>query len=302
MGEIVLAAKITHVPSIWLSLQPGKHHGIRKFAEEALIEIGRRTRERGADTYLVADTHWMNSSGFHLNALVRHQGTYASHELPHFIRDMEYDYPGAPELAHLIGEEISAGGQKALVHDIKDLYLEYGTLVPMYLMNRQEPQLRVLSIGCNIYSSIDENRRVGEAIVRAVERSDHRVAFLASGSLSHAFPPNELTDTLLNDVSSDFNRQIDLQVLDLWRSGRTAEFLDMLPEYNARCTGEAAMVDTAMLFGVLGWKAYQGHGEQLCKYFGSTGTGQVVVDFPLATAHDLGHSEHDVAGRSRSRS
>jgi 3,4-dihydroxyphenylacetate 2,3-dioxygenase len=230
MGEIVLAAKITHVPSIWLSLQPGKHHGIRAGAEKALKEVARRARERGADTYVIADTHWMNTIGFHLNGKARHSGSYASQELPHFIRDLAYDYPGAPELAGLIGEEI---------------------------------------------------RRIGEAIGRAVRRGDHRVAFLASGSLSHAFPANEVADTLLNDVSTELNRQMDNQVLAMWTAGRVSEFLDLLPDYNQRGTGEAGMVDTAMLFGLLGWKGYRGRGEQLCDYFGSTGTGQVVVDFEL---------------------
>lgn len=281
MGEIVLAAKVTHVPSIWLSMQPGKYFGIRDFAERALIEVGRRARERGVDTYLVADAHWMNSQGFHVNAKSRHAASYASHELPHFISDLKYDYPGAPDLAKLIADEIRAGGQKAMAHDVADLGLEYATLVPMYIMNNEPPQARVVPIGCNIYSTIDENRRVGEAIGRAVARSDHRVAFLASGSMSHAFPANEVGESLLNSVNGEFNRNMDEQVLEMWKSGRIENFLELLPEYNERCSGEAAMCDTAMLFGLLGWKSYRGHGEQLCKYFGSTGTGQVVVDFTL---------------------
>src|SRR5262249_19388379 len=126
MGELVLAAKITHVPSIWLSLQDGKHHGIRRPAEDALRELGRRAHERAVDTFVVADTHWLNSSGFHLNAKAVHSGSYASHELPHFIRDLPYTYPGDPELTGLIGEEIRAAGLKSLVHDIADLGLEYG--------------------------------------------------------------------------------------------------------------------------------------------------------------------------------
>ncbi|MGW0484848.1 3,4-dihydroxyphenylacetate 2,3-dioxygenase [Nonomuraea sp. NPDC003214] len=280
MGEIVLAAKITHVPSIWLSIQPGEHFGIRRPAELALTEVGERARERGADTFLVADTHWMNSIGFHLNGKERHRASYVSHELPHFIHDLEYDYPGDPELAELIREEIVAGGQKARVHTYKDLGLEYATLVPMYFMNG-DPAVRVLPIGCNIYSSIEENRRIGEALARAVRRSDRKVAFLASGSLSHAFPPNEIAESLLNDVSSEINRKVDLSVLDMWTEGRIAEFLKMLPDYNERCTGEGAMADTAMLFGLLGWDRYTGKGEQLCPYFGSSGTGQVVVDFPV---------------------
>lgn len=282
MGEVVLAAKITHVPSIWLSVNPGKHHGIRRPAELGLAEVGRRARERGADTFVVADSHWMNSMGFHVNGKARHHGSYASHELPHFIRDLEYDYPGEPALAALIGEEIVTGGQKAMVHDVKDLGLEYATLVPMHFMNRDTADpLAVVPVGCNIYSSIEENRHVGEAIARAVLRSDRKVAFLASGSLSHQFPPNEVSSRYLDRISDPINEQADRLVLDQWRTGRIPEFLAALPAYNERFTGEAAMADTAMLFGILGWDSYSGHGEQLCDYFPSSGTGQVIVDFPI---------------------
>lgn len=289
MGELVLAAKITHVPSIWLSLQDGKHHGIRRSAELALRELGRRAHARGVDTFVIADTHWLNSSGFHLNAKARHEGSYASHELPHFIRDLPYSYPGDPVLAALIGEEIRAAGLKALVHDIADLGLEYGTLVPMYLMNDAEPKIRVLPIGCNMYSTIEENLAVGEAIARAIRRADGRVGFLASGSLSHQFPTNALTDKFLDHISSEFNEHMDRVVLEMWSAGRIGDFLQMLPDYNARCTGEGAMADTGMLFGVLGRQDYTGRGEQLCDYFPSTGTGQVVVDFPVLTPGSRKH-------------
>ncbi|MFI6603315.1 hypothetical protein ACIBHX_44375 [Nonomuraea sp. NPDC050536] len=67
----------------------------------------------------------------------------------------------------------------------------------------------------------------------------------------------------------------------LLHPGETAEFLDLLPDYNQRCTGEGAMADTAMLFGLLGWRFHTGMGEQHCPYLGSTGTGQVVVDFTI---------------------
>lgn len=281
MGELVLAAKITHVPSIWLSIQPGKYSGIRRNAELALKEVGRRARDRGADTYVIADSHWLNTSGFHINGRERHVGTYASHELPHFIPKLPYDYPGDPELATAIGAAIRERGQHSLVHDIEDLRLEYGSLVPMYIMNNEEPQVRVVPIGCNMYSTIEENLRVGAAIRRAVEASQRKVAFLASGSLSHAFPTNEQTRDFLDKISAEFNQHMDLHVLELWRDGRIHEFLDILPEYNEKCVGEGAMSDTAMLFGILGGAAYHGHGEQLCEYFPSTGTGQVVVDFEL---------------------
>ena len=183
-------------------------------------ELGRRAHERGVDTFIIADTHWLNSSGFHLNAKAVHAGSYASHELPHFIRDLPYEYPGDPSVAGLIGEEIRAGGLKSLVHDIADLGLEYGTLVPMYLMNDTSPKIRVVPIGFNMYSTIEENLIVGAAIARAVARSDRRVGFLASGSLSHAFPTNALTDKYLNRISSEFHAHMDHLVLDMQRSDR----------------------------------------------------------------------------------
>src|SRR5581483_2996029 len=234
MGELVLAAKVTHVPSIWLSLQPGRYHGIRRPAELALREIGRRARERGADTFVIVDTHWLNSMGFHLNGAARHAGSYASRELPHFIPKLVYDYPGAPGLARLIAEEITAGGQRALVHDVADLAPEYATLVPMHLANAAEPRLAVLPIGASMYSTPEENRRVGQALARAVTRGDHRVAFLASGSLSHMFPPNEQGPEYLDTISAPINAVMDRAVLAMWREGRIAEFLAILPDYNTR--------------------------------------------------------------------
>ena len=55
----------------------------------------------------------------------------------------------------------------------------------------------------------------------------------------------------------------------------------MLPEYTRKCSGEALMTDTVMLFGTLGWDKYSGASEQLCDYFPSSGSGQVTVEFAV---------------------
>ena len=63
--------------------------------------------------------------------------------------------------------------------------------------------------------------------------------------------------------------------------GRYREFLNMLPDYATRCSGEGGMADTIMLFAALGWYDYRGAAEQLCDYFPSSGSGQVNVEFHL---------------------
>ncbi len=96
MGKLALAAKITHVPSMYLSELPGKNHGCRQAAIDGHIEIGKRCREMGVDTIIVFDTHWLVNSAYHINCADHFQGVYTSNELPHFIRDMTYDYDGNP--------------------------------------------------------------------------------------------------------------------------------------------------------------------------------------------------------------
>lgn len=280
MGELVLAAKISHVPSIWLSEQPGPTHGIRENAIDGLRALGRRARERGVDTYVVFDVHWQVTIGFHVNANPRHSGRFTSHELPHFIDGLAYRYRGAPALAAAIAEHANQSGLKTRAHSTEGLGLEYATLIPMRHMN-PDADARVLPVASNIFASIDESRRFGASVREAVAVTPGRVAVLASGSLSHQFWSNDKAEAGLNEISSEFNRQVDLRVLELWRDGRIGEFLAMLPDYADRCRGEAGMADTAMLFGALGWDRYRGRGELLGEYFASSGTGQCNVEFTL---------------------
>jgi 3,4-dihydroxyphenylacetate 2,3-dioxygenase len=186
MGKLALAAKsLTCRRCICLScrgkprLPPGAIDGHK--------EIGKRCREMGVDTIIVFDTHWLVNSAYHINCADHFQGVYTSNELPHFIRDMTYDYDGNPELGQLIADEAVKLGVRAKAHNIPSLKLEYGTLVPMRYMN-SDKHFKVVSISafCTVHDFAD-SRRLGEAILKAIEKYDGTVAVLASGSLSHRF-------------------------------------------------------------------------------------------------------------------
>jgi 3,4-dihydroxyphenylacetate 2,3-dioxygenase len=282
MGKIVLAAKIAHVPSILISEREGPLKGKRQPVIDSLREIGLRAKQRGADTFLIFDTHWLSNFGCHMNANARHVGNYTSHEAPHMIQNLAYDYPGNPELADIIAVEAKKDGLEVMAHRVPTLALEYGSVVPMKYMNQEEPKLRVLSVAAPLFANITENRTFGEAARRAIEQSPFNVAVLASGSLSHKLVDNhQVGDNQWNMVGSEFNLQVDYRVLDLWKQRRYAEFVRMLPEYSTKCNGEALMADTHMLFGMLGWDKYTGESEELCPYFPSSGSGQINVEFHL---------------------
>ena len=283
MGEIVLAAKMTHVPTMLMSEQEGPVKGKRKAAIDGHREIARRAKALGADTVVICDTHWVINAGFHINANSRFEGLFTSNEFPQFIQNLPYGYEGNPALGDAIAVEATARGVHTLAHHLDSLELEYGTLVPMRFMSR-EHEMKVVSVAawCTVHDH-QESRVVGEAIRAAVEASDSKVLLVASGSLSHKIWANK--DYAANNgtftISSEFNRQMDLHVLDMWQRGDHATFLKMLPDYAQFCCGEGAMHDTAMLYGALGWDSYDKPCEVVTEYFPSSGTGQTNVIFPV---------------------
>jgi 3,4-dihydroxyphenylacetate 2,3-dioxygenase len=283
MGELVLAAKMTHVPTLQMSEQEGPLKGKRQPAIDGHLEIARRAKELDVDTVVICDTHWLVNAGFHINANDKFEGLLTSSEFPQFIQDMPYSHRGNPALGNAIAEKATEMGAYTLAHELDSLDLEYGTLVPMSFMSR-EHDMKVVSIAafCTVHDH-DESRIVGEAIRAAVEESDSRVLLVASGSLSHKiwsnkdYAPNNGTFT----ISSKFNQAVDMMVLEMWKTGRHAEFLEILGEYAIHCSGEGSMHDTAMLYGALGWDKYTGKCEIVTDYFPSSGTGQVNVLFPV---------------------
>lgn len=284
MGRLALAAKVTHVPSLYLSELPGKHHGCRQAAIDGHVELGRRCKALGVDTVVVFDVHWLVNAGYHVNCAPKFKGVYTSNELPHFIKNMPFEYDGNPRLGRLIAETATEMGVPTRAHDATTLDLEYGTLVPMRYMHMDAAnRFTVVSVAawCN-WHKLEDSARFGLAVRRAIEeRYDGTVAILASGSLSHRFNDNGSPEESIHEISDEFYRQIDLRVVELWQKGDWKTFVKMLPTYNATCHGEGHMHDTAMLLGALGWDAYDRPVEIVTPYFASSGTGQINAIFPV---------------------
>ncbi|RBL86800.1 3,4-dihydroxyphenylacetate 2,3-dioxygenase [Streptomyces cavourensis] len=281
MGKLALAAKVTHVPSMYLSEMPGRHHGCREAAIQGHRSIGQRCRDLDVDTLVVLDVHWLVNAGYHVNCNERFSGCYTSNELPHFIKDMDYAYRGDPALGRRIADCASAAGVATRAHEIASLELEYGTLVPMRYMNGDD-RFKVVSVAAwCAWHALDDSRRFGAALRQAIEQGDSRVAVLASGSLSHRFNDNNSPEAAMHQISREFYRQVDLRVVELWRQGDWKTFCAMLPEYAELCVGEGGMHDTAMLLGLLGWDAYDRPAEIVTDYFTSSGTGQINAILPV---------------------
>jgi len=282
MGQLALAAKITHVPSMYLSELPGPRHGTRQDAIAGHQDISQRCRALGVDTLVVFDTHWLVNANYHLNCAPHFKGQYTSNELPHFISNMAFESPGNSALGHLLARVCNEHGVETLAHDATTLAPEYGTLVPLRYMNADQ-HFKVVSVSALCMAHyLNDSARLGWAMRQAVEQHyDGRVAFLASGSLSHRFAQNGLAPEFAFKIWSPLLEKLDAQVIRMWQMGEWAAFCEMLPEYASKGHGEGFMHDTAMLLGALGWSDYDGAAEVITPYFGASGTGQINAVFPV---------------------
>jgi len=282
MGTVALAAKITHVPSMYLSELPGPRQGTRQDAIDGHHEISRRCRAAGVDTLVVFDTHWLVNASYHVNCAPHFKGTYTSNELPHFISNMPFECEGNPALGRMLARACNDMGVDTLAHDATTLQPEYGTLVPLRYMNADR-HFKVVSVSALCMAHyLHDSARLGWAMRRTVEEHyDGTVAFIASGSLSHRFAQNGLAPEFAFKLWSPFLEQLDRRVVQMWQDGEWADFCAMLPEYASKGHGEGFMHDTAMLLGLLGWSAYDGHAEVITPYFGASGTGQINAVFPI---------------------
>ena len=298
MGQLALIAKITHVPSMYLSEMPGPRQGTRQDAIDGHLEISRRCRELGVDTLVVCDTHWLVNANYHINCAPHFKGDYTSNELPHFINFMEYESPGNPALGHLLAKYANRAGVETLAHDRTSLAPEYGTLGPLRYMNPDQ-HFKVVSVSALCMAHyLNDSARLGWEMRRAIEQEyEGKVALLASGSLSHRFAQNGLAPEYAFKVWSPFLEQLDQHVIDMWRRRDWRAFCEMLPEYAAKGHGEGFMHDTAMLMGALGWTAYDGAVDIVTPYFGASGTGQLNAIFEV-TPQDGAQVPEAVASRA----
>jgi len=282
MGQLSLVAKITHVPSMYLSEFDGPRKDTRKDAIEGHHEISRRCREAGVDTLVVFDTHWLVNANYHINCAPHYKGVYTSNELPHFINNLPFEAHGNPALGKLMADVCRDHGIETLAHDATSLDPEYGTLVPLRYMN-EDLHFKVVSVSalCTVHY-LNDSARLGWAMRRAVEdHYDGNVAFLASGSLSHRFAQNGQAEAFAHRIWSPFLETLDRRVVDMWTNAEWEAFCEMLPEYASKGHGEGFMHDTAMMLGALGWSEYDGKAEVLTPYFGASGTGQINAVFPV---------------------
>ena len=150
---------------------------------DAMAELTRRIIGSGAETVVLISPHAPLSPdafvAYHSQPL---HGDFSNFRAPGTSVEFALD-------EELLGAIVnSAAGENYEVPALGDYQLDHGTAVPLYFLDRNGWQGRVVALGYSFLGN-EDHLKFGNCIRRAVENSGRSVAFIASGDLSHRLKP-----------------------------------------------------------------------------------------------------------------
>ena len=174
---------------------------------------------------------------------------------------------GDIELAHKIKEKLET---KAPLQLISEVELDYGASVPLYLLTRHLPKIKLIPL---YYSGLDlaAHYNFGQTIKSKLLGSSTRIAIIASGDLSHRLSKNAPAGY------SPKGKKFDKKLIDSLLKKETGEIIKFKPELIADA-GECGLKSILILLGILEGMKYE---PQLLSYESPFGVGYLTMNYKL---------------------
>ncbi len=285
-GEIVAGILAPHPPHLVYAENPPQNEPKAECGWEELrwgYERLRRDLESiDFDVMLIISPHWQTYIGTHFIGVPHFESKSVDPVFPNLFRfDYTIDYDVA--LARAIHDEARSDGLVVKMMENPDFRVDYGTIVSAHMTRPQwdKPLVGISSQRSRHYYSVEVMQEqaitLGRATRRAIEASGKRCVLLASNSLSHRHFTTE------SDVPEDMSREHiynhhqylwDMQVIDLIRSGRSTELMDIMPEFVEQSVSEAEAGSLGWLISALDYPSF---GADVYAYGTVIGTGNVVA-------------------------
>lgn len=232
---------------------------------EAMRELTSRVIASGAETLLIISPHApLEARAFVAYGQPRLRGDFANFGAPQATVDAPLD----AELLESIRQTVADDGFRVVV--LKGYELDHGTAVPLYFLQRNGWAGRVVALGYS-YLSNEDHVRFGQCLRRAAEIARRRVAFVASGDLSHRLKP---------DAPAGFHpdaRLFDEEVVEALRAGAPERIVNVnqdLRRLAGECGYRSMLVSCGVADGldtsceVLGYEAPFGVGYLVAQVAG----------------------------------
>jgi len=150
---------------------------------DAMAQLTRRLIDSGAETVILISPH----APLEADSFVAYEGPtlygdFANFHAPDTVFSARVD----EELLRAITQ--TAADENYRVSMLPDDLLDHGTAVPLYFLLSNGWSGQIVALGYSFLSN-DDHLRFGSCITKAVDQIGRRVAFIASGDLSHRLKP-----------------------------------------------------------------------------------------------------------------
>ena len=267
MGFDVLGLVAPH-PPIMVDEVGGADAKVTDASAAALRSLGVLLDRFRPDTVVIVSPH---APGF-WDAFTAATADRFSGDLGQFrAPEVSHDVAGDPELAVAILEEAAAAGLPATEREDgmrrDTAALDHGVLVPLYFLDSRSAYPLVVLTFAGV--SAEEHAAFGRAVSRAADRVGRRVAFVASGDMSHRLLPGAPAGY------SPRAHLFDEQVASLLARGDFAGIAAIDPELREDA-GECGWRSLLILGGFLDHRAFS---SRVLSYEGPWGVGYLTAAF-----------------------
>lgn len=284
--SIVASYVVPHPPLIIPEIGRGQEIGIRDTIN-SYDKIAREIAEIKPDTIVVATSHSiMYHDYIHISPGKGASGDFKDFGYENIALETEYD----EDLAVKIADEAEYQGIPAGFQGERNKNLDHGTMIPLYFINKYYKDYKAVRVAISGLPFID-HYQFGKCIGNAVNNSDKKVVFLASGDLSHML--KEKGPYGYKEEGPIYDREV-TRAMDSGDFLKFLEFDEAFCEVAAEC-GHRTFV---IMAGALDGKSID---SKLLSYQGPFGVGYAVASFHVTGNDNNRHFDEIYLEKERKR-
>lgn len=271
--SILAGYVVPHPPLIIPSVGRGEECGIQETID-AYREIARRIVELQPETIVVSSPHApLYRDGFHVTTDKLLNGSMEAFRAPETTLSVKIDTALADEII----QNAQQSGIVVAPSTWRDHDMDHATFIPLYFIKQAYkeagilPEYKVVRVGLSALSP-EVHRQFGHAIASAVDATERRCVWVASGDLSHK---------LKADGPYGYapeGPELDRQLCALFESGALEKLFE-LDEYFCECAAECGVRSFQIMAAALEMEYPQGVSSELLSYEGPFGVGYAVAAF-----------------------